>query len=110
MRCCYPGWLRDADNNELATLLFDQLSDYYLDWMGHNQCTTRGYEISFESRTGPTASAVTVASANGPGKPLLPSQGVPLEYNSTKCRSCPTAPVTPDSTTEPRKGQIGRAH
>src|ERR1043166_6194537 len=129
MRCCYPGWLRDADNNELATLLFDQLSDYYLDWMRHNQCNhpacdhayvrgqivldgrrpvLRGYEISFESRTGPTASAVTVASANGPGKPLLPSQGVPLEYNSTKCRSCPTAPVTPDSTTEPRKGLLGR--
>lgn len=123
------GWLRDADNSELATLLFDQLSDYYLDWMRHNQCNhpacdhayvrgqivldgrrpvLRVYEISFESRTGPTARVVTVAPANGPSKPLLPSQGVPLEYNTTKCRSCPTAPATPDSTTAPRKGLFGR--
>jgi len=123
------GWLRDADNHELATLLFDQLSDYYLDWMRRNQCNhpacdyayvrgqivldgrrpvLRVYEISFESRTGPTAGVVTVAPANGPAKPLLPSQGVPLAYNTTKCPSCPTAPAAPDSTTAPKKGLFGR--
>jgi hypothetical protein len=124
------GWLRDADNHELATLLFDQLSDYYLDWMRRNKCNNpacnyayvrgqvvldrrsavlRVYEISFESRSGPTASVVTVAAATGPAKPLLPSQTVPLAYNTTKCPSCPTAPKVPAAAdTMPRKGLMGR--
>src|SRR5262245_14591880 len=75
------GWLRDTDNDELATLRFDQLSDEYLKWMRRNRCNNpacdyayvrgqivldgrsavlRVYELSFESRTGPTASVVPV--------------------------------------------------
>lgn len=124
------GWLRDADNHELATLLFDQLSDYFLEWMRRNKCNNpacdyayvrgqivldhrtavlRVYEISFESRTGPTASVVSVAAASGPAKPLLPSQTVPLAYNTTKCPSCPAAPKAPAAAdTMPRKGLMGR--
>jgi hypothetical protein len=124
------GWLRDADNHELATLLFDQLSDYYLDWMRHNKCNNpacnyayvrgqvvldrriavlRVYEISFESRTGPTASVVTVAAASDTTKPLLPSQTVPLAYNKTKCPSCPTTPKAPAAAdTVARNGLMGR--
>jgi hypothetical protein len=124
------GWLRDADNHELATLLFDQLSDYYLDWMRRNKCNNpacnfayvrgqvvldhrnavlRVYEISYESRTGPTAIVVTVAAASDTTKPLLPSQAVPLAYNTTKCPSCPKAPTAPAAAdTMPKKGLMSR--
>lgn len=114
------GWLRDSDGHELATLLFDQLGDAYLGWMRHNKCNNpacdyayvrgqivldhrnpvlRVYEISFESKTGPTSSVVTVAPASGPTKPLLPSQTVPVAYNTTR---------VPASDTLPQKGLLGR--
>ena len=41
------GWLRDADLHELATLLFDQLSDYYLDWMRRNKCNNPACNFAY---------------------------------------------------------------
>src|SRR5436309_286447 len=74
------GWMRDAGNKELATVLFDQIGDAELAWMRKNRCSQtcagvfvrgvvmsgrgsrapvlRMIDVSFESRAGGAAASM----------------------------------------------------
>jgi hypothetical protein len=98
------GWMTDAGNKKLATVLFDQIDDEQIAWMRKNRCSEtcagvfvrgvvvsgggsrapilRMIDVSFESRAGGVAaSMVQLDSAHGDTpaveKQLLPPGGVP---------------------------------
>jgi hypothetical protein len=119
------GWMRDAGNKELATVLFDQIGDAELAWMRKNRCSEtcmgvfvrgvvvagrgsgtpilRMIDVSFESRAGGVAaSMVQLDSARGDtpavAKQLLPPGGVPTVLGPSAVTTMPAE--TPDSTAE----------
>jgi hypothetical protein len=119
------GWMRDAGNKELATVLFDQIGDAELAWMRKNRCSEtcagvfvrgvvvsgrgrraqmlRMIDVSFESRAGAApASMVQLDSGHGDTpaveKQLLPPGGVPTSLGPAAVTQMPAA--TPESTAD----------
>jgi hypothetical protein len=119
------GWMRDAGNKELATVLFDQIGDAELVWMRKNRCSEtcagvfvrgvvvsgrgsraqmlRMIDVSFESRAGAApASMVQLDSGHGDTpaveKQSLPPGGVPTSLGPSAVTQMPAA--TPQSTAD----------
>ncbi len=119
------GWMRDAHNNLLLTVLFDQIGDAQVAWMRANKCNVtcagvfvRGVvvskggrrafvlqmiDVSFESHAGAApASMVQLDSAHGDTpaveKQLLPSGGVPTTLGASAVTQMPA--TSPDSKAE----------
>jgi hypothetical protein len=123
------GWMRDARNNELAIVLFDQIADSQVAWMRTNKCNVtcagvfvRGVvvrarggsklvlqmiDVSYESRAGgAAASMVQLDPVHGDNpaveKQLLPPGGVPAQVGASAATEIP--PVTSGSTSVKRTG------
>jgi len=113
------GWMNDAGNKVLATVLFDQIDDAQIAWMRKNRCSEtcagvfvrgvvvdgrrnrgpilRMIEVSFESRAGGVAaSMVQLDSARGDTsaveKQLLAPGSVPTTLGASAVTQMPSAP------------------
>jgi hypothetical protein len=117
------GWMRDAGNKELATVMFDQIGDAEVAWMRKNRCSNtcegvfvrgevvsgrgsrapilRMIDVSFESRAGGVAASMVQlepppANTSAVHKQLLPPGGVPTALGASAVTQMPE--TTPDST------------